>query len=228
MIFIGTLFCNLHKAQAVNAISRAISLHPSIRCAPRGGDQINCEPLKRRKYLPARAAPFRGFFHGRCSIRELPSWLLIGQPEARRRACCKRAISSTTNRRLPFSTFFGPAAAEACRASLSVWQHRDLAHDTRLGARQRWKYSLLPCRVPVLLTAARPSDPSSSTGPASARLRGLLGSASTLVCLFPSCSRLPCLSLFAHATSTSLTCTVITSTPARSIRAAGRTHMRPF
>ena len=47
----------------------------------------------------------------------------------------------------------------------------------------------------------------------SARLRGRLGSASTLVCRFLSCIRLPRLSSSALAISTSLTCTVITSTP---------------
>jgi hypothetical protein len=62
----------------------------------------------------------------------------------------------------------------------------------------------------------------------SARLRGRPGSASTLVCLFPSCSRLPHLSRSALAISTSLTCTVITSTPQEAYgQPEGRTRDHP-
>jgi hypothetical protein len=98
--------------------------------------------------------------------------------------------------------------------------------DCEPSKRRKYRYS--PASFLSCFLLIRPSDPSHPRGWwRSARPRGRPGSASTLVCLFPSCNRLPYLSLSAPAIGTSLTCTGITSTPARSIRAAGRTHTRP-
>ena len=132
----------LHKAQACDAISRTKAGEPGhsiLQSDVPDGEEIDCEPSKRRKY----ATPLH------------------------------------------------PSCPASCCSGQAIHRH----------PRGRWR---------------------------SARPRGRPGSASTLVCLFPSCNRLPRLSLSAPAIGKSLTCMVIASTFASSTQAAGRTHTRPF